>query len=115
MKKFIIFIIAVFFYLSTSVMATGPKPGEVIYNKHCAKCHGKKGTGTVIGLGPPLVHKIYEPNHHGDASFHMAVTRGVRAHHWTFGDMRPIEGVSRAEVDKIIIYIRALQREKGIY
>lgn len=106
----------ILFYLSTPAIAEGPlksKEGEELYNRNCALCHGSKGVGSAIG--PPLVHKIYEPNHHGDASFHMAVTRGVRAHHWSFGNMAPIEGIDRVEVDEIIKYIRALQREAGIY
>ena len=39
---------------------------------------------------------------------------GVIAHHWDFGDMPPVAGVSGAEVTQIIAYIRDLQREGGI-
>ena len=115
MKKIILLTVAVLIWFATPVMAEGPIVGEVLYNMNCAKCHGKKGSGSLIGNGPPLVHKIYEPNHHGDASFHMAVVRGVRAHHWNFGNMEPVAGVDRAQVDKIIKYIRGLQREAGIF
>ncbi len=87
--------------------------GESVYNNRCAKCHGVRGVGT--DTGPPLVHKIYHLNHHGDFSFNLAVSRGVRAHHWKFGNMEKVEGVSRVEVEGIIEYIRALQREAGIY
>jgi mono/diheme cytochrome c family protein len=117
MKFFIAFIVLVFIFVSTLTMAAGPlrsKVGEEAFNKNCAVCHGKNGAGSVIGTGPPLVHKIYEPSHHGDASFYMAVARGVRAHHWSFGNMPPIKGVTKAEVGDIIKYIRALQREAGI-
>ena len=116
MKRVFFFIIVALFYLSTPATAVDSpkdKAGEELYNKNCSLCHGTKGVGTA--MGPPLVHKIYEPNHHGDASFHMAVQRGVRAHHWKFGNMPPLTGVERAEVDEIIKYIRALQREAGIY
>jgi len=89
------------------------KKGEVTFNANCARCHGERGVGT--SQGPPLVHKIYEPNHHGDAAFQRAAMMGVRAHHWQFGDMPKIATVTPAEVDEIIKYIRWLQRQAGIF
>jgi cytochrome c len=89
------------------------KSGETLFNNHCARCHGARGTGT--SNGPPLVHKIYEPNHHGDAAFQRAAAMGVRAHHWQFGDMPKISGVSPADVEQIVTYVRWLQRQAGIF
>lgn len=86
--------------------------GENKFNTHCAACHGQRGTGT--DQGPPLVHKIYEPSHHGDGAFYLAVTNGVRAHHWNFGNMPTVEGVPREDVTQIILYVRWLQRQAGI-
>jgi mono/diheme cytochrome c family protein len=88
------------------------KKGEAAFNANCARCHGERGVGTA--QGPPFVHKIYEPNHHGDAAFQRAVAMGVRAHHWQFGDMPKISTVTSAEVDEIIKYVRWLQRQAGI-
>ncbi len=65
-----------------------------------------------MASAPPLVHKIYEPGHHADGAFLLAVSRGVRAHHWPFGDMPPVDGVSQEDVQKIVAYVRALQRGK---
>ena len=87
--------------------------GEAKFNANCAVCHGKQASGT--HQGPPLVHKIYEPNHHGDAAFQRAAGLGVRAHHWEFGNMPKIEAVTPADVDQITQYIRWLQRQAGIY
>lgn len=87
--------------------------GEAIFNENCAVCHGKWAVGT--NQGPPLVHKIYEPSHHGDMAFYLAAERGVRAHHWRFGNMPAIEGVTKADVAKIIAYVRTLQRSNGIH
>lgn len=87
--------------------------GEALFKTHCAKCHGIKGVGA--DKGPPLVHKIYEPNHHSDLSFHFAAEKGVIAHHWNFGDMPRINGVGTQGVDMIIQYVRRLQRQAGIY
>ena len=53
------------------------QPGESKFQAHCSVCHGPQGTGTQ--QGPPLVHKIYEPNHHGDAAFQRAAASGVKA------------------------------------
>jgi mono/diheme cytochrome c family protein len=87
--------------------------GEANFKAHCAGCHGVGAVGT--SQGPPLVHKVYEPNHHGDAAFQRAVAGGVRAHHWDFGNMPKIEGVSPEEVEHIIKYIRWLQQQAGIF
>ncbi|KAE9625893.1 c-type cytochrome [Parasedimentitalea maritima] len=87
--------------------------GEKAFNAKCAACHGANATG-LEGLAPPLVHKIYEPSHHGDEAFYRAVQNGVRAHHWSFGDMPPVEGLTRGDVKGIVAYIRELQQENGI-
>ena len=87
--------------------------GEAKFTANCAGCHGVRAVGTK--QGPPLVHKIYEPNHHADMAFQRAAENGVRAHHWEFGNMPKIEGVTAGDVDHIIRYVRWLQREAGIY
>jgi mono/diheme cytochrome c family protein len=87
--------------------------GNRAYDIACAACHGTNAQGQE-GVAPPLVHRIYEPSHHGDMAFVMAAQNGVRAHHWKFGDMPPIEGVTNADVLNVVAYVRALQRENGI-
>lgn len=87
--------------------------GKAFFDAKCSVCHGENGAGKQ-GLAPPLVHKIYEPSHHGDFSFYRAVSAGVRMHHWSFGDMPPIPDVNEAQTEKIIAYIRTLQRANGI-
>ncbi|PWJ20781.1 c-type cytochrome [Jannaschia seohaensis] len=79
----------------------------------CVQCHGENASGRQ-GIGPPLVHRIYEPSHHADAAFLLAAQNGVRAHHWNFGNMPPVEGVTRADVMAITAYVRELQRANGI-
>lgn len=87
--------------------------GLKLFEVRCIACHGKNAAGTKNG--PPLVHKIYEPNHHSDASFYRAVAQGTRSHHWPFGNMPPVPGVKRDEAAKIIHYVRELQRANGIF
>ena len=86
--------------------------GETTFNANCAVCHGKQAAGT--DHGPPLVHKVYEPNHHGDQAFQRAAANGVQAHHWQFGNMPKIDAVTPADVDQIVKYVRWLQRQAGI-
>ena len=87
--------------------------GESLFTANCSVCHGNVGEGTQTG--PPLVHAIYNPNHHPDFSFHNAVNNGVPQHHWVFGDMAPRPGLSEDDVSNIICYIRQLQVDEGIY
>ena len=87
--------------------------GLLAFNENCAACHGENASGS-NGNGPPLIHKIYEPGHHGDMAFILAAKNGTRAHHWKFGDMPPVEDISDTEIKKIIAYVRKLQRANGI-
>jgi mono/diheme cytochrome c family protein len=87
--------------------------GERVFEAKCAACHGANAAGQ-NGTAPPLVHKIYEPSHHSDTAFLMAARNGVRAHHWKFGNMPPVEGLTDSDVTYIARYVRELQRENGI-
>jgi len=87
--------------------------GEKLFEANCMVCHGKNAGGSE--QGPPLIHKIYEPNHHGDQSFILAAKRGVRAHHWPFGNMPAQPQVSESDAWMIVGYVRELQKANGIY
>jgi mono/diheme cytochrome c family protein len=87
--------------------------GQRIFDNACVTCHGTNAVG-VEGAGPPLIHVIYEPSHHSDESFQRAVALGVRSHHWRFGDMPPVEGLTRGDVAMVIAYLREIQRANGI-
>ena len=87
--------------------------GQIAFEESCASCHGKNGAGGT-GKGPPLVHPIYEPGHHPDGAFIRAATAGVQSHHWNFGDMSPVEGITEETARLIVSYIRELQRANGI-
>ncbi len=87
--------------------------GEKAFNARCADCHGVNAAGQA-GVAPPLIHKIYEPSHHGDASFARAARLGAPAHHWPFGNMPPVDGITDGEIAAIVTYLRAVQRYNGI-
>ncbi len=97
--------------LPSSFSATA-QDGKILFDRNCAECHGENAAGSE--KGPPLVHKIYEPGHHGDAAFYLAARNGVRAHHWPFGDMPPRPEVSDPEMAAIVAYVRELQQANGI-
>lgn len=89
------------------------REGAELFASNCAECHGPAAGGTL--QGPPLVDRIYEPGHHADFSFHVAVNRGSPQHHWSFGDMDPVPGLSPEEVDRIVCYVRELQYANGVF
>jgi len=87
--------------------------GKMTYDVKCASCHGANTAGT--DKGPTFLHRVYHPGHHGDGAFYLAPKRGARAHHWPFGDMPPVEGITDAQIEKIVKYVRALQKANGIF
>ena len=87
--------------------------GKMNYDAYCASCHGANAAGT--DKGPTFLHRVYHPGHHGDAAFIIAPKQGAKAHHWKFGDMKPVEGVNDAQLESIIKYVRALQKANGLF
>lgn len=85
--------------------------GSDLYAANCAECHGEDLRGTE--QGPPFLSPIYEPGHHSDGAFLLAVQTGVRAHHWNFGDMPPVEGLTPEDVEAIVAFVRETQRTEG--
>lgn len=94
-------------------LSESAKIGKTAFDANCVVCHGPNAVGQ-LEVAPPLIHKIYEPSHHGDEAFQVAVALGVREHHWPFGNMPPVEGLTRGDVQMIVAYIRELQRANGI-
>jgi mono/diheme cytochrome c family protein len=87
--------------------------GQVLYESSCASCHGKQLTGT--DKGPPLLHAYYKPSHHSDQTFYRAALKGVKAHHWGFGDMPSVPGMTEVKVKRIVPYIRFYQQHKKLF
>jgi cytochrome c2 len=87
--------------------------GQLLYDKYCSSCHGLQLDGS--DQGPPLVHPFYKPSHHSDKSFYRAVLQGTKQHHWNFGDMKPVEGMTPKKMDAVIPFVRYYQRQKKLY
>jgi mono/diheme cytochrome c family protein len=94
-------------------LSASARVGKELFDRSCAQCHGENARGSETG--PPLVHRTYHPAHHADVAFELAVRRGVRAHHWRFGDMPAQPAVTPAEVGQITRYIRELQQANGVF
>jgi mono/diheme cytochrome c family protein len=94
-----------------SAPASTSGAGARIYANKCAECHGANMEGTA--KGPSHLSKVYEPSHHSDASFRQAIAKGSPQHHWNFGAMPPVQGVSDADATAVIAYIRAEQQARG--
>jgi mono/diheme cytochrome c family protein len=85
--------------------------GADLYQANCAQCHGADLRGTA--QGPSFLSQVYEPNHHSDASFQLAVDNGVQAHHWEFGPMPPVPGLEPDQVAAIVAFVRDRQQTEG--
>lgn|GEM_PF-453944 len=100
------------FHLPPEGFVGNKATGKALYSQNCLVCHGVGAQGS--NQGPPLLDNIYNPRHHADLAFHLAVKNGVRAHHWKFGDMQPMPGISPETVGHIVAYVRDIQRKAGI-
>lgn len=83
------------------------------FQENCAGCHGPDLGGT--DQGPPLMHGYYKTSHHSDAAFYRAIRVGSPQHHWNFGDMKPVEGVTEQQAKAIVDFVRWYQRENGLF
>lgn len=88
------------------------RKGMEAFDSNCVQCHGRNGSGS--DKGPPLIHRVYHPGHHGDAAFVLAAKAGVRRHHWQFGDMPAQPQVTDEQLAAIIGFVREVQLANGI-
>ena len=96
---------------ATSTALASSSDGATIYAASCASCHGVDLGGT--DKGPSHLSIVYEPNHHSDDSFRGAIANGAAQHHWNFGDMPAVTGLSDSDVDAVIAFVRAEQERQG--
>ena len=81
--------------------------GKQLFQRHCADCHATDGSGTIAG--PSLHHEFYLSDNMSRKDFHQAVTEGVPAQRWSFGDMPGTDALSFNEIELIARYVRELQ------
>jgi len=85
--------------------------GDPLYQTNCAECHGSDLRGT--DTGPSHLSIVYQPGHHGDFAFVSAARNGVPQHHWPFGDMLAVPGLSDSDLEAIVAFVRENQRIFG--
>jgi mono/diheme cytochrome c family protein len=85
--------------------------GEPLYAANCASCHGADLRGT--DRGPSHLSVVYRPAHHSDGAFLLAVKIGSTQHHWSFGFMAPVDGLTDDDVAAITAFVRENQRTEG--
>lgn len=61
------------------------------------------------------MHGYYHPSHHSDVAFYRAIARGVRQHHWEFGDMPAVIEIQENEAVAIVRFIRWAQQTMELY
>jgi mono/diheme cytochrome c family protein len=91
----------------TPALAADAAAGHAVYDKKCKVCHGAAGEGnpgmakalntTIQPLGSPEVQKM------SDADLKKIVTQGK-------GKMKPPAGLSDADVDNVIAFVRTLKK-----
>lgn len=80
--------------------------GRQVYRAQCEVCHGPEGKGTI--QGPSLLNKAYGPKKFSSQQFHSAVSNGVEARLWDYGDMPAIE-IPFNDIELVARYVRELR------
>ena len=107
-RSFILACGAVFFGAAiTPAAAASAKDGEAVFSMKCRNCHGADGAGnpaiakmmnvTMKALGSAEVQAK------SDADLKAAVMTGT-------GKMKPVAGISPADVDNVVAYVRTLKK-----
>ena len=90
-----------------TVLSQLAKAGRNIYMQHCVDCHGDKALGSE--KGPSLHQHEYAVRNRSQQSFHEAITKGLRANTYTFGDM-PAFRLTYNEIERVARYVREVRR-----
>lgn len=109
MKKLIPLIIAA---LAISALAASAADGKAIYEKTCAKCHGKEGKGDTK-MGQKLGAKDYSD---AEVQAELKDEAAIKAVKEGFKDkegkvlMKPAEDLSADDIKAVVAYLRTLKK-----
>lgn len=92
---------------TTTVTLSYAAEGALLYDAHCALCHGPEGVGN--SAGPAMTDEIYLPDQTDDVAMLLAVTDGVDPGRTDFNGMAAITHLSHSDIARITAYIRDLQ------
>ena len=77
---------------------------EKLYDSFCIECHDTQGKGTQYGAA--RAHLVYGPQYHTNRSFFLAVSTGIKAYHWQYGDITKVSSVATEDAAYIESYIQ---------
>ena len=86
--------------------------GSVAFAEECAGCHGRLARGT--DRAPNLIHSDYGRRTRSDAQFRRAVREGIPARQGRYGEMPAAKDISDRRLDRMITFLREIQRANGI-
>ncbi len=82
--------------------------GKTVFEKRCATCHGPAGEGkeAIAKMMKTTMHPLgsKEVQAKSDAELAKVITSGT-------GKMKPVTGLSTAEVDNLVAFIRSLAKK----
>ena len=105
--RFTAVVLLLMFIAVTPMLAADAAAGKAVYDKKCKTCHGASGEGNA-GLAKALGATIQplgsaEVQGMSDADLKKIITQGK-------GKMKPPAGLSDADVDNVIAYVRSLKK-----
>ena len=97
---------------SVPVSSLSIQLGGIAFAEECASCHGRTARGTE--RGPDLIHPDYGPGRRSDAQFRRAIREGKQARRAGYQNMPPAMNGSERHLNRLIVFLREVQRANGI-
>jgi mono/diheme cytochrome c family protein len=92
---------------AASALAADVKAGQMVYSRACKACHGADGAPNVAIAKMQKVEmkdlKASEVQGVSDAEMKTIITDGR-------GKMKPVRGLTEADVDNVVAYVRSLKK-----
>ena len=85
--------------------------GVTAFAGECIRCHGRLAGGT--GRGPNLIHPDYGPSVRSDAQLRRSVREGMPGRRG-YDAMPAFPDLSKRRLERMITFVRELQRANGI-
>jgi cytochrome c553 len=108
MKRVLVVILVVAFAVAGATLFAGGDvdAGKAVFTKKCAACHGKEGEGK-----PALAKALkVEIRHLGSKAVQDKTDEVLRKESVEgVGKMKPVKGMSDADVDNLIAFLRTLK------
>ena len=103
----IIIAVVILGILEGAALAQNPAAGKAVYVKECQTCHAASGRGNAamakakkLDIKPITTDEAMKKT---DAELKKLITEGQK-------QMEPIKGLSAAELDNVIAYVRTLKK-----